>query len=261
MESTEWKVTSLTLVEREPTTAERFARSLHAELRNVLATRGTRWALGLTVLLWVIVGAGVAAIALLLDSSSVSIAGALLGMGSAVSMFVPILAIFIVAADWQSRDVLTTFALEPRRHIVFFAKATAALIVCAALVVIATVCAIVLTVALALSTGSTISWTMEAGTGALLLAGALVAAVSGIAYGSATQRVAVAIVFSLVQGLVLDPLLSLAPNGVGSWFRLGAIAEAFSGTGAIGPAIVAGVLWLALPLSIGFIRHQRADVQ
>lgn len=249
------------LVDAEPTTTGRFARSLRAELRNVWTTRGTRWALGLTAGLWVVVGAGVAAIALLLDSREVSISGALLGMGSAVTVFVPILAIFVMAADWQSRDVLTTFALEPRRHLVFFAKASTALIICAGLVVVAGLFATAFTIVLALVTGSTIAWNADAETIAVLLGSAAVGTVSGIAYGAATQRVAIAIVFSLVQGLVVDPLLMLVPNGGGSWVRLSAIVDAVSATGPVGPALTAAALWLVVPLAIGFVRHQRADVQ
>lgn len=249
------------LVDAAPTTAGRFARSLRAELRNVRVTRGTRWALGLTAGLWVAVGAGVTAIALLLDAGEVSIAGALLGMGSAVTVFVPILAIFVMAADWQTRDVLTTFALEPRRHLVFFAKASTALIVCASLVVLAGLFAAIVTIVLAMATGSSIAWSTDAETIAVLLGGAAVGTVSGIAYGAATQRVAIAIVFSLVQGLVIDPLLLLVPNGGGSWVRLSAIVDAVSGTGPIAPALTAAVLWLVVPLAIGFARHQRADVQ
>ncbi|WP_231872804.1 ABC transporter permease [Microbacterium oleivorans] len=254
-------MTSLILADSPPQTAGRFGRSLRSELRNVRTTRGTRWALGLTAALWVVVGAGVAAIALLVDAESVSISGALLGMGAAVTVFVPILAIFIMAADWQSRDVLTTFALEPRRHIVFLAKALTALIVCTVLVAVAAVLAVVFTAGLALAAGATIVWNADAESIAVLLWSAGVGTVSGIAYGAATQRVAIAIVFSLVQGFVIDPLLMLVPHGIGSWFRLTAITEAGSGTGELGPALTAGLLWLVVPLAIGFARNQRADVQ
>ncbi|AZS42724.1 hypothetical protein BWL13_00262 [Microbacterium oleivorans] len=254
-------MTSLTFVDAEPTASGRFARSLRAELRNVRTTRGTRWALGLTASLWVIVGAGVALIAVLLDATTVSVGAALLGMGSAVTIFIPILAIFIMAADWQSRDVLTTYVLEPRRHIVFFAKVLAAVIVCATLVLAAALLAVVFTAVLALVSGAAITWNADAETIAVLLWSAAVGTVSGIAYGAATQRVAIAIVFSLVQGFVIDPLLTLVPHGVGNWFRLSAIADAGSSGGAIGPALTAGVLWLVVPLAVGFVRNQRADVQ
>ncbi|MBD8476852.1 ABC transporter permease [Microbacterium sp. CFBP 8794] len=239
----------------------RFTRCLHAELRNVRTTRGIRWTLGITVSLWVVVGAGVAAINLLLDPGSVSIAGALLGVGSAVTVFVPILAILIVAADWQSRDVMTTFTLEPRRHIVFFAKAVTVLIVCLALVIFAAVFVVVLAVSLALATGSGVGWNTDTSTVALLLGGTTVGMISGLAYAAATQRVVIAIVFSLIQGFALDPLLMLVPHGAGSWFRLAAISEFVSGSGQLTPAISAGVLWLVVPLTTGFVRHQRADVQ
>lgn len=254
-------MTSLILADIEPTTTSRFGRSLRAELRNVRTTRGTRWALGLTVSLWVIVGAGVALIAVLLESSNVSVGASLLGMGSAVTIFIPILAIFIMAADWQSRDVLTTYALEPRRHIVFFAKALTAVIVCAVLVLAAALLAVAFTALLGLTAGAAIAWTADAESIAVLLWSAAVGTVSGIAYGAATQRVAIAIVFSLVQGFVIDPLLSFVPHGIGNWFRLTAITDAGSSGAAVGPALTAVLLWLVVPLAIGYVRNQRADVQ
>lgn len=244
-----------------PPTSGRFSRSLRAELRKIRTTRGTRWALILTAALWVLVGAGVAAISLLTDARQVSVAGALLGMGSAVSVFVPILAILIMAGDWQSRDVMTTFALEPRRRIVFFAKALSACIVCVALAVVAAATAVAFTITLALVSGSTVAWDADAESIATLLGSVAVGTVSGIAYGAAIQRVPLAVVFSLVQGLAIDPLLTLVPHGIGSWFRLSAIVDAGSTGGPVAPAVVAAVLWLALPLTIGYIRNQRADVQ
>ena len=115
--------------------------------------------------------------------------------------------------------------------------------------------------AVTLAAGATIVWNADAESIAVLLWSAGVGTASGIAYGAATQRVAIAIVFSLVQGFVIDPLLMLIPHGIGSWFRLTAITEAGSGTGELGPALTAGLLWLIVPLAIGFARNQRADVQ
>lgn len=249
------------LDDANPTAHGRFARSVRAELRNVRTTRGTQWTLGLVAVLWVIVAVCVAGIALLLNSRTVSISGALLGMGSAVSVFVPILAILIVAADWQSRDILTTFILEPRRHIVFAAKCTAAVTVCSVLIVIAGALAVLLAIVLVFARGSTVAWDVSGETVAVLLGSAAVGTLSGIAYGAASQRVALPIVFALVQGLAIDPLLMLIPQSGGSWFRLTSIVDAIGGSGPALPAMTSALVWLAVPWAVGFVRHQRADVQ
>ena len=244
-----------------PPVAGRLSRCVRAELRKVRTTRGTRWTLILTAAIWVIVGVGISAISVIVDAHEVSIDGALLGMGSAVTVFVPILAILIIAGDWQTRDVMTVFALEPRRDIVFAAKAITAAVVCLALTAAAIVLALVLTTGLAVTTGTAVAWDLDGASAGLLGWGAAVGTISGIAYGAALQRAPLAIVFSLVQGFVIDPLLALVPDGAGQWFRLSVITDAGSTGEHIAPAVVAGVLWLAIPLTIGVVRNRTADVQ
>lgn len=239
----------------------RFRRSLRAELRKVRTTRGTQWALGIIGVLWALVGAGVATVSLLGGAHAVSVSGTLLGMGSAVVVFIPVLGILIMAGDWQSRDVVTVFALEPRRHIVFWAKAATSVILGLVLVVAAGTAAVASAALIALFGGVGLAWDLNAEATSELLWTAGVGIVSGIAYGAALLRVALAVVFSLVQGFVIDPLLALVSHDIGSWFRLGAISDFGSTGGPLGQALVATVLWLALPLAIGFLRNQRSDVQ
>lgn len=244
-----------------PLARERFARLLRAELRKVRATRGPQWVLGIVGTLWVLVGTGAAVLSLVAGASTLSVSGALLGMGTSVVVFAPILGILIMAGDWQSRDVMTVFALEPRRHLVFWAKVTAAAALGVGLLVTAAVLAVIASTIIALTAAVPVTWDFDAQSAAVVLWGAGVAIASGIGYGAAVPRVAVTIVFVLVQGFVIDPLLSFVPEGIGDWFRLAAISDfGVSGEG-LGPALVGFALWIVTPLAIGLERTRRADVQ
>lgn len=251
----------ITVEDRSVRSSGRFLRCLRAELRKTGATRGTRWTLGIVTALWVVAGVGVVAVGILGGADRVSLAGSMLGMGAAVVVCSPIFGVLIMAGDWQSRDVLTLFALEPRRQVVFFAKASAAMILGAIILAVAWLIAVAGSLGSSLIARVPLAWDFDTASTAALLWGAGVGVVSGIAYGAALLRVAPAIVFALVQGFVFDPLLSLVPHGVGDFFRLSAIVDFGSGVGSLGTALAAGALWLVIPLFIGYIRNQRGEVQ
>ncbi|MFT4052749.1 MAG: ABC transporter permease [Microbacterium sp.] len=239
----------------------RFARLLRVELRKVAATRGTQWVLGVLVGTWVLAALGVAAVTLGGGGGQVNVIGALMGMSAFVIMLAPILGIMIMAGDWQSRDVVTLFTAEPRRRFVFWAKVGAAVIAGAAIIVSALALAILASAALAGIAGASLQWSLEGVNIWGMLLGAVVAIASGVAYGAAIPRVAIAVTFSLLQGLAIDPLLALDASGVGKWFRLSAISEIGGASGAVGPALVAGILFVAAPLTAGYFRTLRADIR
>ena len=249
------------MIHEEQHTRIRFVRALRGELRKVRTTRGTQWLLGLTLTAWALVAVLISLLTLSEGEGGIDVAGTLLGMGAFVGVLSPMFGILIMASDWQTRDVLTLFALEPRRGIVFAAKVTAAALVGLLMIVGAVLSGLIVCTALALILAQTLSWDLSGSYGAGTLWGALVGVFSGVSYGAALGRVTLPVFFCLLQGLLIDPLLAIEPSGVGSWLRLSAISDAGGGTGEWAPALVAAVLWLACPLAIGYWRNGRADVR
>ncbi|MFV4913718.1 ABC transporter permease [Microbacterium lacticum] len=242
------------------TYGSRLLRALHAELRKVIATRGTRVVLIVLVAAWACAALAIAALTLS-GGAGVNVVGALMGMSAFVITLAPILGILIMVGDWQSRDVVTLFALEPRREIVFWAKVAAAAITGLVVIVAAGIVAIVASVILAAIAQAPLVVTLTGTNTSEMLLGSIVAVLTGIAYGAAIPRVAVAVTLALLQGLAIDPLLAIDPSGIGRWFRLAAIADLGGDHGAIGPAVTAGILFVILPIAVGLVRTRRADIR
>ncbi|MFT4050942.1 MAG: hypothetical protein QM677_01685 [Microbacterium sp.] len=232
------------------------------ELRKILSTRGTRWVLIVTVFLSALMGLGAIVLSTVTGSSKTEFAIAAVGLSLSVLLFSPIVAILVVSGDWQSRDVMTLFALVPRRAGVFWSKAIATVVLVVGLLAASLIVALVTTVLVALFSGRQFAWGTGIGTGfGLIVSGALAGTLSGIAIGSALLRPAVAIVVVILANLGVDPALSLLPNGIGSYLQYRAIPNAFAGDATGWMVITSTLLWVIVPGIIGFWRNETKDVQ
>ncbi|WP_110206150.1 ABC transporter permease [Nocardioides daejeonensis] len=180
-------------------------------------------------------------------------------------MLLPVLAILLVTQEWGQRTGLVTFSLVPHRGRVLAAKFLAALIFILAAFLVAVAIALVLTPI----AGAADPWEDVSGPFLARIVLALVlGGVWGFAFGIALLNSAFAIVayfavptvVSIVTGIwtsMQDKLL---------WFDLSTSSSMlFNPDGLSGKEWAqigtSGFIWIVLPLVIGWIRVQKAEIK
>lgn len=232
-------------------------RLVAVELRKIATTRGSRVFLVIVALLGGISSALIAATA---GSPTVEVASVLVPLGLLFALALPILGILIMTTDWQTRDVMGMFLVQPRRGRTFVAKVVAALVAAVVLLAAAMGVALGIAAAAGLATGRVLSWGGVAEGLSILSTGSLVGTALGVALGAAIQNATGAIVLSFLQVLVLDPVAGFLPQGTGAYLQSSSISAYLLEGGALAPALTGLVLWLLAPGAIGVWRHLRREV-
>jgi hypothetical protein len=226
------------------------------ELRKMADTRAGFWLLAIVVLLAV----AIPVIVLIAGNEDDKTFGSLLtGTVGFTSILLPIVGILAVTSEWSQRTALSTFTLVPERWRVMVAKIVAALLLGVAAVV---VCIAVSLLGAAIG-GGEIDVSASALGNALLYQ--LLGMLGGFALGALFLNSPIAIVMyfalptavGILGGLIesfpddwvdttqtFEPLLENEMAG-GDWSRL----------------LVSALIWIALPLLLGVIRLQRAEVK
>lgn len=242
-----------------------FARLLRLELRKALDTRAGRGLLVSIVLLTVL------SIGLTLWFSrdgGASFQALLTAAGTPQGVLLPVLGILTACSEWSQRTALVTFAHEPRRLRVMNAKALAAVViglvvlaatfVLAALAHLGSVAVADASADLSLGWAQTVQLTLAQTQNVLL----------GIAFGALLLNVPVAIVAFFVAPVVVN-LLTVMVGVLGrhaEWFDLAVGAAPLLGTswltGEQWLHVASGTLiWLVLPLAVGYWRVARGEVK
>jgi ABC-2 type transport system permease protein len=240
-----------------------MARLTRVELRKMFDTRSGFWlpiCVGVvaivTVLLTVLTGPDV-------DHTFTHV------FGNAVvptAILLPLIGVLLVTGEFSQRTALTTFTLVPSRARVMTAKLSAS-VVCS--VVALAFCLVVAAGATALhpaSDPSVSAWSLHA----VLIPQALVylatAMITGVAFGAALLVSAPAIVIYLLLPTVWSVLTNSISglNGVANWLEAGQTLDpltrhALSGTDWL-QAGATLMLWMVVPLAIGWWRVMRRDV-
>lgn len=228
-----------------------------AEVRKVVTTRSSRAVLiGMATLGGVFAGLAAA----LPPGETVAVGPALVALGLVFALAIPLVGILVMTSDWQSRDIAALFLAHPRRGVVFWAKASAAVLASVGLLITAPVVAVVIAGVAAISTGRTLDWGAAASGLALISTVTGVGVALGIALGAAIQHATAAIVLSFLQTLILEPALSAIPVDAVRHVRPGAISDFLLGEGGLGAALGGAFVWVVLPLVIGYVRHMRREV-
>lgn len=177
----------------------------------------------------------------------------------------PVLGILLVTSEWGQRTTLTTFTLSPRRGSVIWAKVAAAVLFGLAAIVVALVLASLATVV----AGSDNAW---AGVGAddigkfglLQVSGIL----QGLAFGMLLLNSAAAIVSYFVLPIAFTIVANLwsALRDIAPWVDISTAQQVlFGGNDVTGKQwlqlLVASTIWIIVPLVIGLVRVQRAEVK
>lgn len=235
----------------------RMRRLTHVELRKVITTRSSRWVLISIATLWLLAGGLQLWEASAGEAETIRPASALAGMYLTMGLFAPILSILVMSSDWRSRDVMTLFALEPRRHFVFGAKVLASMILALVLFSAVLMLSLIMSWGVAAVTGIPLEWAEYATGIHLLTVSTIFGTLYGIGIGSALLIPALAIVVSLVQ-ITVDASLSLTLDW-GSYFASTSVMSPFVGEGHVGPAVTSFVLWYVIPIAVGLWRNQSKE--
>ena len=189
-----------------------FGRLTAVEVRKMADTRAGAWLLGIVAVITLLIVVLVFAVADAGDRTFLNFMGA---TATPQGFVLPVLGILLVTSEWGQRTTLTTFALEPSRAKVIWAKVAAALVLGAVAIVIA----VVLAALAALVGGASDPWLHigldDFGKFAILQISGILA---GLAFGLIFLNSAAAIVtyfvlpiaFSIVANL-WGPLRDVAP--------------------------------------------------
>jgi ABC-2 type transport system permease protein len=236
------------------------------ELRKMTDTRAGRWLLALVALVGVVLVGVVLFAAPRQERAMPELYSASL---TGVALLLPIVGVLSVTSEWSQRTALTTFVLVPRRHRVVAAKMVAASLLAAVCV---TAAALITWAGRAV--GAALDRT-DAGWGIppQLLATTLLFAVlnvlGGVAFGLVFLNSPLAIVMSFLLPIawsILGETVS-ALGRTAQWLDTARTTAPFVEPGAEITARAwaqlgtSQVVWLLLPLLIGFVRVTRKEVK
>lgn len=239
------------------------------EARKVFDTRAGRW-FSIAILALVVLATGVGAAFFPEDSQTyvemLGLAGGILGY------FLPVLMILLVTSEWSQRTGLATFTLEPRRSRIVTAKLMAGALVAVAALLLGMVVAVAGTAASTVNGGSMV-WDLGAGTLWSFAFTSLIGVLVGFAIAMLVRNSAAAIVGYFVYTLILPTVAELLRtlvsglDGVIPWVEFNTaqaplITGDYQASGQEWAQIlVAGVIWLLVPVAVGVSRLVRAEVK
>jgi len=249
------------MIDISGSTRPSLAKLVQVEIRKMADTRAGLWLLISIAVITVLVNT----LFLIFSNDDLPFLAFLQFSAMPQGMLLPVLAILLVTQEWGQRTGLVTFALVPHRGRVLLAKFVAALIFIVAAFLVAVVIAAVLTPI----AGADDPWEDVTGPYMLRIVLALVlGGVWGFAFGVALLNSAFAIVayfavptvVSIITGIwtsMQDKLL---------WFDLTtSSAMLFDPDGISGKEWAqigtSSLIWIVLPIVIGWMRVQKAEIK
>jgi ABC-2 type transport system permease protein len=253
------------------TTRVPFTRLVTVELRKARDTRAGFWLLAGTGLIVAVV-LGIATVITLVRSDPISFGELTTIAAYMTSFLLPILAIMLVTSEWSQRTALVTFTLEPRRSRVVLAKLVVAQLLTVLTLVVAFVVGVVCTAICELAQPDLTSWAIGLGDLAGWLVTQTLTMLGGFALATLLLNTPASIVVFVVYRYVL-PGIFVAATALGGTLEQIALWVDFqgaqddiyewnlSGAEAWAHLVVSGLLWLGLPLVLGWRRILRAEVK
>jgi ABC-2 type transport system permease protein len=246
-----------------------FGRLVAVELRKAVDTRAGRWLVGVTAGL-ALVGDLLIAIVLAAQDEPLAYGDLVAGAAFVCSVMLPVLGIMLVTSEWSQRTAMTTFALEPRRMRIIFAKMLAGVLLTAFVIAFALVVGVLCNLLYA-AFGGTLDWTFGWTGFAAFVATQTMAMLGGFALACLLLNTPAAIVVFFVYKWVLPGLLALGAflmswfNDIVDWIDFQSaqnqLYDAPLTSAQWGHLVVSGFLWLVVPLVIGLWRIRRAEVK
>lgn len=238
-----------------------LVRLTRVELRKMVDTRAGFWLQATTALLTV------AAVVILVAAGRAEdhVFREMLGVATMPSaILLPVIGILLVTSEWTQRTTLVTFALVPQRSRVLVAKllaggvlALVALVICVVVAVLGTAVA---------APGLDDTWSDAVPIVGQTVVALVTGMLMGIGFGAALLASAPAIVLYFALPMVFGILGEFSFfDGIADWVDTGRTmgsmtSELLSGT-EWARAFVSLLLWMALPVAIGWWRVQRGEVR
>ena len=239
-----------------------FGRLVGVEVRKMADTRAGMW---LLIAIGLITAAAVTIFFFAAPDGQRTFLNFMIATATPQGSLLPVLGILLVTSEWSQRTTLTTFALEPARLRVIWAKAAAALLV--GLVAIAA--AIAVAALATLLAGEPGAWENigvdDIGKFALLQASGLL---MGLAFGLILLNSAAAIVLFFVLPNVFSFLANVWSDmrDAAPWIDTGTAQQPlFTSPDLTGEQwaqiATSSALWIVLPFLLGLLRVSRAEVK
>jgi len=231
------------------------------ELRKMTDTRSGFWLLVATAL--VTVAAAVVAVFVLQDADSTLVNFTAVAM-TPPSLLMPVAGILLVTSEWSQRTAMITFALVPQRWRVLVAKLLAGIVLALVALAVGLVVALIAT-SVAGGDGPA-TWSMSAGIVGQAAVSVTVPMLIGIAFGAVLLTSAPAIVLYYLLPTVWSVLGEIpALEDPARWLdtsrtmmRLVEYELSATEWARVGTSLV---LWLLVPMVLGFWRVLRSDVR
>lgn len=249
-----------------------FTRLVGVEFRKSYDTRAGFWLILITGLLVALFLAATLVVVALNDDMNVSASGLSQILTIPLTLLLPVLAIQIVTAEWGQRTGLVTFALEPHRLRVVWAKLAAATLLALAAMVLALVLGVVGTLAAGAISGDGATWNFGIVELSTTVLNTVLFFVMAFGFGALLLSSPAAISIYYVVALLLPFMVYSTLYAIFSWAQdvipwidLGyAIAPIINGDGTGMDwvrTIVTTLVWVIAPLVFGITRILRAEVK
>jgi ABC-2 type transport system permease protein len=235
-----------------------FGRLVGVEMRKMADTRAGMW---LLIAIGLITAAAVTIFYFAAPDGQRTFLNFMIATASPQGSLLPVLGILLVTSEWSQRTTLTTFALEPARLRVIWAKVAAALLVGLVAIAVAALATLL--------AGEPGAWENigvdDIGKFALLQASGLL---MGLAFGLILLNSAAAIVLFFVLPNVFSFLTNVWSElrDAAPWIDTGTAQQPlFTSPDLTGEqwaqVVTSSALWIALPFLLGLLRVSRAEVK
>lgn len=190
--------------------------------------------------------------------------------GIITQLLIPVIGVLLVTSEWGQRTGMVTFALEPRRSSVVWAKMTVAVILTVATVVVAIVSGAVFNALYGAIAGH-VDWSFDTHGFTAFLIVQLLTMLSCFSFAAIFLNGAAAIVFTIAAHFVVPGLIGVGENTM-SWFNSfgpwidfqSSLTKMYdwSYTGKDwGELITSGIIWFVAPMVIGLWRILHAELK
>lgn len=241
-----------------------LSRLLRVELRKLVDTRSGRW---LLVLMAVLTAAVVAVFLFTAGPQDLTYASLVTATGTPQGILLPILGILTVTSEWGQRTGLVTFTLEPRRGRVVVAKLVAVVVLGLAAVALAFGLAAVGHVLAITTQDAPGDWTFGLAGVRDIVVLQLLGVLQGLALGMLIMNSAGAIVTYFALPIVWSILTATVDvfTRIGPWVDLNTASLPLTthemDAGLWGRLAVAALLWVGLPMLLGWLRLMRRELK
>jgi len=249
-----------------------FLRLVRVEMRKAYDTRAGMWLLISTAVLCAAVMVIQMIVGIVQDDVFLSYNSFLTSTNFSISILLPVIGIMLLTSEWSQRTAMVSFSLEPRRPRVIVAKLVVGLVLAVVAVAIALVLATICNALYGVLSTDPVNWnaSLEQTTYFVILQ--VIGMLTGFAFAALLLNSPAAIVLYMVYTFVLPGLFELGAqlmdwfDSIRPWIDFNyAQSGLYDGSMMSGQEwgyfAVSGLIWLVLPLVIGFSRVLRAEVK